>query len=303
MLTSRVTTPSPPSASAEDIFSSSQTMLFADDVQVSHGTPGDKIIYTSPRYGPLIVHIPTHPSLEEGRELFAHYLWNAAVIAADLIETASNSTNNEYTNSNPFNVHSRTILELGAGTALPSLISALAGAKSITVTDHPESPSITNNTITTNMHTNLRPPGAEARSKSSVQIAGHVWGTPTFYSASHYGVPLSTLSETRYDRLLICDCLWMPSQHSNLITSIVLWLSRSSDSSAIVIAGFHTGRSTVRDFFSLATASSPEHGALRLTYIDEIDVNGHRREWAPERTTETKEQAKQWCVVGILQRR
>jgi nicotinamide N-methyltransferase len=298
MLTSRLTIPQPANPEVEDIFSSSLSTLFTDDTQNSHGTPGSSIIYTSPRYGALTLRIPAHPDVEERRGLFAHYLWNASVVAADLIETASSTSE---ASASPFNVRNKTLLELGAGTALPSLISALSGAVSLTVTDHPESPSITTSAIATNMHTNLAAAALKSTSTTAVQIAGYVWGTPTLYSASQYGVPLPSLSDVRYSRIIMCDCLWMPSQHQNLVDSIVRWLSASADSCAIVIAGFHTGRGVVSDFFSLAAGG--DDAPLAIGEIGEIDVDGQWREWAYERANETQEQAKRWCVVAILQRR
>jgi EEF1A N-terminal glycine/lysine methyltransferase len=305
MLTSRLITPQPANPEAEDIFSSSLSTLFTDDIQNSHGVPGGSVIYTSPTYGVLTLRIPAHPDVEESRRLFAHHLWNASIIATDLIETASSTTTDDAQNSkpNPFNMRGKTLLELGAGTALPSLISALSGAEHVTVTDHPESPSITTSAIATNMHMNLI--SAARKSSTSIQIAGYVWGTPTLYSASQYGVPLPSLSDVRYSRILMCDCLWMRSQHQNLVDSCVRWLSASADSCAIVIAGFHTGRSVVSDFFSVAAGGDDADGGgpLAIGEIYEIDVDGQRRGWAKERANETKEQAKRWCVVAILQRR
>ena len=55
----------------------------------SHGTPGSDITYSSPRFGDLELSIPEDPDAEEGRKLFAHYLWNAGIIGAEGVEVAS----------------------------------------------------------------------------------------------------------------------------------------------------------------------------------------------------------------------
>ena len=47
------------------------------------------MIYHSARFGEIKLKIPKHPDVEEGRKLFAHYLWNAGVICADAVEEAS----------------------------------------------------------------------------------------------------------------------------------------------------------------------------------------------------------------------
>lgn len=88
-LLTRISVPAPASPEAEDIFSSALTTIFTDDAVNSWGSPGSSISYRSPRFGNLELRVPIHPDEEAGRKLFAHYLWNAGVVAADAIETAS----------------------------------------------------------------------------------------------------------------------------------------------------------------------------------------------------------------------
>jgi hypothetical protein len=271
-----------------------------------------------------------------------------------------------------------------AGTALPSLISALSGAKSVTITDHPSSPALTMGAIEQNVRDNLHRSKAEAttteqnvgdnnldvnksrpdptpepvsreqdttgagassmaegsdpKSKSNadspckckidaeISVHGYTWGTSTFYLPSSYG-KLAPSQPQAFDRLIIADCLWMPSQHANLCKTILHYLDRSdSDSCALVVAGFHTGRSTVRNFFEVATGDykvenenqEAQHegedegedeetravkGRLRAAEIFEIDTNGVRRPWEPVRPKEDKHMTKRWCVCAVLVRR
>lgn len=125
MIPSRVFVPQPPNPTQEDIFSSSLSSLFTDDTQNSHGTPGQSVVYSSPRYGDIVLDVPQHPDVEEGRKLFAHYLWNAGVIAADAIEQASSDNQTRLPNTDEDKVHwnreywdvtGADVLELGAGT-------------------------------------------------------------------------------------------------------------------------------------------------------------------------------------------
>lgn len=147
-----------------------------------------------------------------------------------------------------------------------------------------------------------------------------------------------SLRQQTFDRIIVADCLWMPSQHVNLIKTITAFLSptqpssehsRSSPSAALVVAGFHTGRRIVSNFFSLATESPSstlsqpdaedttktdedelsedemQHvGKLKIEDIFEFDVDGSKREWLWwERPGEGKFEAKRWCVVAVLVRR
>lgn len=76
----------------------------------------------------------------------------------------------------------------------------------------------------------------------------------------------------------------------------------------MVVAGFHTGRSTVAAFFDIATACGDENNdedssnsaELRIEEIYEIDVDGNRRKWERLRAGEGMVEAKRWCVVALL---
>ncbi|KIX98052.1 uncharacterized protein Z520_06131 [Fonsecaea multimorphosa CBS 102226] len=367
-------------------------------MQNTHGVPGGTYTYHSRRFGDIDLKIPQHPDVEEGRKLFAHYLWNAAVIAAQGIERASfddaeagnqalppheqSEENNDEDGEEKkegaaewkwqrkyWDVRGKTVAELGAGTALPSIIAALSGALSVTITDHPSSPALTTGAIEQNVQRNiverLGPPEAEAavadsgtstapttsRSPATVRMSksdsavvvnvyGYTWGTTTMYLPSHYGKPApGRQSQRGSDRIILADCLWMPSQHVNLVKTIFHCLrpeqeeplessaSHGADQScALVVAGFHTGREIVRHFFEVATGDyripSPppssseidardidrygkkdESACLRAAEIFETDVNGLRRPWEPSRPGETEGQAKRWCVVAVLVRR
>jgi hypothetical protein len=134
MLTSRITLPAPSTPSQEDFFSSALSSLFTDDTQNSHGSPGGSLTYTSPVFGDIVLQIPAYPDAEEGRKLFAHYLWNASLIVAEGVECASVGVGVDgYKNgqtaghgrgnwNSRWNVRERRVLELGAGTSLRTFL-------------------------------------------------------------------------------------------------------------------------------------------------------------------------------------
>lgn len=121
MLTSRIHISPPADPEPEDIFHSSLPALFSDDTINSHGNPGDTLIYQSPLYGEITVHVPVHPDRDVSRLLFAHYLWNAGVVVADKIESASRCHQRMSEHESPecdrhfWNVRGERVLELGAG--------------------------------------------------------------------------------------------------------------------------------------------------------------------------------------------
>ncbi|ETI23410.1 hypothetical protein G647_05212 [Cladophialophora carrionii CBS 160.54] len=292
MFASRITTPPSAIPQIEDTFTSTASCRSTDDVQNSHGTPGSHVIYHSRRFGDLQLRIPRHPDAEEGRKLFAHHLWNAGVICADALEEASQDDETPPSHGSNsglehpasawdkryWDVRGRTVLEVGAGTALPSIVAALSGAASTTITDHPSSPALTTSAIEQNVKINIlerdKRRGTDNHTFSSsstsssslpspdVNISGYTWGTTTFYSPSSYG-KRSPRQPRAFDRIIVADCLWMPFQHVNLVKTIVQYLDESRPGScALVVAGFHTGREIVRHFFEVATGQSAPPSSL-----------------------------------------
>jgi hypothetical protein len=121
MLTSRIHIRPPFDPEPEDIFQSSLHAIFPDDSQNSHGNPGDTLIYRSPHYEDIKIILPVHPEQDAGRQLFAHYLWNAGILVADMIEQASHSGRSVIEPETPdshqdfWDVRGQRVLELGAG--------------------------------------------------------------------------------------------------------------------------------------------------------------------------------------------
>jgi predicted nicotinamide N-methyase len=93
-------------------------------------------------------------------KLFAHFVWNASILAADLI---SNGT---------FAVVNETVLELGAGAGLAGIVAALHRANLVVLSDY-DSPKLLEN-LQRNVDSNIPPTGRER-----VKVVGHIWGQDT----------------------------------------------------------------------------------------------------------------------------
>ena len=100
-----------------------------------------------------------HLCLLSHRQRFAAQLWPAAKLLA------------WYLHARPEAVLGQTVLELGAGAALPSLCAALIGARSVLVTDFPDARMLGN--VERNLNANL-PPLVRRR----VQACGYNWSHP-----------------------------------------------------------------------------------------------------------------------------
>ncbi|KAJ5564095.1 hypothetical protein N7513_000337 [Penicillium frequentans] len=304
--------------SPEDILESFLAHLCPDDATAWHGDPGQHLLYSSPHYGDLEIAVPSYPEqsnkpsetngqekendandVDDSRKLFAHFVWNSGLVVAEGVENAdilqtedTAVTETQLESINIWNVKGESVLELGAGAALPSLICALANASKVTATDHPSSPALTG-TIAFNMEHNLskRTP----RPSTEVSIYPHEWGvlTDTFAEQNKGG----------YSRIIAADCFWMASQHENLTRTMQWFLAPGGK--VWIVAGFHTGRPIVAGFFEKALNNGFEIETIFERDQVERDENGEeiRREWLPVRDDESIERRRRWCVVAVLKRK
>ncbi|PWY91063.1 hypothetical protein BO70DRAFT_368235 [Aspergillus heteromorphus CBS 117.55] len=308
--------------STEDLFMAFLPHLFPDDVVSFHGNPGQHLLYSSPRYGDLEIMVPSYPGqsetrtqeiaaglpradgqvnqLEEGRKLFAHFIWSAGMVIAEGVERADALDSSGQLTENDdvamWKVRGEKVLELGAGAALPSVICALAGASSITTTDHPSSPALSG-AIHFNLSHNLQSPKHPTSTSTSITIHPHSWGALETdpWAMQHKG---------SFTRIVAADCYWMRAQHENLVRTMQWFLAPGGR--VWVASCFHTGRAIVAEFFEMAVRMG-----LEIERIYERDLNSSwdgeagevRREWVDVREGEGPENRRRWCVVALLKSR
>ncbi|KAF1918366.1 putative methyltransferase-domain-containing protein [Ampelomyces quisqualis] len=143
--------------------------------------------------------------------LWGHHLWNAGRTTSTYLEQHAAEL-----------VKGKTILELGAGAGLPSLVCALNGATRVVVTDYPDAELIENLQYNID-HCELLPTPA------SIAAEGYLWGATVKDIIQH----LPNMDET-FDVLILADLLFNHSEHAKLIKSIQLTLKRSPSSRAYV---------------------------------------------------------------------
>ncbi|KAF9870820.1 nicotinamide N-methyltransferase [Colletotrichum karsti] len=295
-LTSRVSLIGPPTESPEDFFVGSIGVMFPDDVTNQHGDADDGIEYASPHLRKPLRFDLAEPSADEDRKLFSHYLWNSSLQLGEFVEAGTLGLDSVKSDLGPvvshFDVRGLTTLELGAGTAIPSIMSALLGAVRTAVTDYP-APAVLK-TLRTNIDRNIHPsvsPTGELTAKE-VLVEGHSWG--------ELEDPFSVANKHAFDRVFIADCLWMPWQHANLHKSAAWFLRNSPEARCWVVAGFHTGRPKMRGFFDEAALAE---AGLEIESIWERDCDGVEREWVWDRGIEDASIRKRWLVCGVLKRK
>ncbi|KAK3682494.1 hypothetical protein B0T22DRAFT_386859 [Podospora appendiculata] len=187
--------------------------MFAEPTDYYPPTPPPTVeSYTMKTGAAITLHLVGHSSLE------AHTLWNGARIISDYFET------------HPDLVRGRTVLELGAASALPSIVAAVLGAKRVVATDYPD-PDIVHT-----MWKNIR--GCELlvpdndHDELSIVADGYVWGADSQPVLAHLS---EEDKKAGFDVMILADLLFRHSEHGNMVTSIEKMLRKGADSKAFVV--------------------------------------------------------------------
>lgn len=206
----------------------------------SFGQPGVSISYRPKRLTSAPsddASLPTSPVVTVAvppasiHHIFAHRQWRAGMLMSDALV------------SRAFPIEARNVLELGAGTGLPSITAAqLHTAKVVVASDYDE-PALMRE-LKQNVAANMAASPADVR--RTIKVASHIWGKNT-------DDLLDCLpAREKFDSVLLADCLWDPLSHADLLKTVVAVLARTPDARVNVIAGLHTGRDKVTSFIRRA---------------------------------------------------
>ncbi|KAK4506701.1 hypothetical protein PRZ48_000434 [Zasmidium cellare] len=145
--------------------------------------------------------------------LWGHLLWQAGRIISDYLEENKQSL-----------IQDKTVLELGAGAGLPSLISAINGAKQVVVTDYPDAELIENLRLNIKDCPLLPQP-------ANIHAEGYLWGADPSPLKAH--LPHAE-QDAGFDLLILADLLFNHSEHSKLLLSIQRTLKKEPGAQALV---------------------------------------------------------------------
>lgn len=155
-------------------------------------------------------------SLVGHNPLWGHHLWNAG----RLIST--------YFEKNPTLVQGKTVLELGAGAGLPSLVCRVLGAKKVVVSDYPD-PDLVGN-LWKNVDTLEGTSESKDEGKKELVAEGYCWGNDPSPLLAH----LPVASTPGFDVLILADLLFNHSEHEKLVNTIESTLQKTADAKALV---------------------------------------------------------------------
>jgi nicotinamide N-methyltransferase len=151
--------------------------------------------------------------------LWGHHLWNAGRLVSTYLE------------KNPSLITHKTVLELGAGAGLPSLVCAEIGAKMVVVTDYPD-PDLVKN-LWGNIDEYCSSKGVEAKGVERRIVAeGYCWGADAAPLLAHLPPPKST--SPGFEVLILADLLFNHSEHGKLVSTIEATLQKTEVAKALV---------------------------------------------------------------------
>ncbi|KIX97297.1 uncharacterized protein Z520_06749 [Fonsecaea multimorphosa CBS 102226] len=156
----------------------------------------------------------TSYTLKTGQTLslrLGHLLWNAGQVMSMYLEQNAKAL-----------VQNKTVLELGAGAGLPSLVAAILGARRVVVTDYPDQD------LVANLQYNVEHCSA-LLNKSNIVTEGFVWGGRVEPLKLHILPDVDG-----FDLLILADILFNHSEHAKLLATVRDCLKKTSESAALV---------------------------------------------------------------------
>ena len=192
-------------------------------------------------------------SIDSSHGLFADNIWPGTYVLADFLD------------SNPSICRSRTVLELGAGCSLPSLVSSIHGAIRTVATDYPD------DTIIGNIEDVVKTNGIE-----NVAILPYAWGTnPSLLldAISDISDDSSTTNkkqdwrQQKYDVILLAEVLWKDTYpfHCDLLFTVQCCLS-STGIVLITIVHRPTATHSVEQDMEFLSRAKEQYG-LQCRYL------------------------------------
>lgn len=236
-------------SSITSLFESSLALLGSLPVATSSSSIDKPILFDSERYGQFKLYLNSAVDTYDEIQLQSHLLWPSSPKLAQLMEEGEEA----HAVESRIGIRGESVLELGAGSALLSLLAARMGASQIEVTDYPQ-PGIMD-AIRKNVKANLN-----EEEQSRVSISSLDWTDEVALQA------MSARHPRGFTRILAADTLWMAHLNASQLKVMTSLLSPAAHSKIIIVAGLHTGRHVIRSFLDMALEAG-----LEIERAEELD--------------------------------
>lgn len=133
--------------------------------------------------------------------LWGHLLWNAGKATTDYIDKNREDL-----------VTDKTVLELGAGAGLPSLVASLS-ARHTVITDYPDPD------LVANLELNRTSAGLSQEHQDRISVQGYIWG-----DSVDELVNLPLQKDEKFDFMILSDLVFNHTEHTKLLKTCDLAL-------------------------------------------------------------------------------
>ena len=147
-----------------------------------------------------------------------HHVWNAAHSVSAYLQNPSNAARL---------IHSKSVLELGAGAGIPGIVASILGAAAVVITDYPDADLVENIQWNIDNSAVLTP-----TQRSAIAVEGHAFGASTETILAHLSHDAS--GKKGFDTLILADLLFNHHCHAQLIVTIQRTLAPVPSARALV---------------------------------------------------------------------
>ncbi|OQD89753.1 hypothetical protein PENANT_c002G05265 [Penicillium antarcticum] len=222
--------------------------------------------------------------------LYGNLLWNAGRTSSHYIEEHTEEL-----------IRNKDVLEIGAAAGVPSIVSAIQGARTVVLTDYPDPDLVDNMQYNADLSKSAIPPRSDG--KPRLHVDGYKWGSDVNKLRAY--LPLAADgTPSMFDILIMADVVYSHREHPNLIKTMQQTMKKDPKSVALVIFTPYQPwlLSKTEQFFPLAEASGFTVTKIFEKVMDDVlfeddpgdeklrrTVFGYQIRWAQDQLEESKD--------------
>ena len=203
----------------EGFYPEEEPPTFAEHRMLSGQSVRVRLVGSHPLYG-MITPRDTMANLPDTNvSHLANLLWNAGRTSAHYIEERAASL-----------IRDKDVLEIGAAAGVPSIVSAIVGARTAVMTDYPDPELVTNMQYNADLSAHIIPATPDSRKR--LYVDGYKWGNDVEPLLAR--IP-SDGPAAGFDVLIMADVVYSHREHGNLVKTMQRTLKRDPAAVALVI--------------------------------------------------------------------
>ncbi|KAJ5111563.1 hypothetical protein N7532_002098 [Penicillium argentinense] len=191
------------------------TMLSGQTVRVR--LVGSHPLYVRPKNPQLLDRFADCRGCKQG-----NLLWNAGRTSAHYIEERTEEL-----------IRGKEVLEIGAAAGVPSIVSAIQGARTVVLTDYPDPDLVQNMQYNADLAVDQIVKGPDSR--NPLHVDGYKWGNPVEPLLAYIPPLADGTAPTGFDVLIMADVIYSHREHGNLVKTMQQTLKKNAESVALVI--------------------------------------------------------------------